>query len=94
MYNIEWEDLLNKSSVNIIDIRSSSNYLIGHINNSINISELELVNNHYKYLNKKDIYYIYCDYGNRSKRVVFYLNNLGYNTVNINGGYYNFLLRK
>ena len=94
MYNIEWEDLLNKSSINIIDIRCSSNYLIVHVNNSINISEIELVNNHYKYLNKNDIYYIYCDYGNRSKRVVFYLNNLGYNTVNINGGYYNFLLRK
>ena len=94
MYNIEWEDLLIKSRVNIIDIRSSSNYVIGHVNNAINISELELVNNHYKYLNKNDIFYIYCDYGNSSKRVVFYLNNLGYNTVNINGGYYNFLLRK
>ena len=94
MFNIDWDDLLKKNFVNIIDIRSSSKYLFGHVNNSVNIYELELINNHSKYLNKNDIYYIYCDYGNSGKMVVSYLNSLGYNTVNINGGYYNFLFRK
>ena len=43
---------------------------------------------------KNTIYYIYCDYGNRSKHVVSYLNSLGYNCVNIEGGYNNYLLEK
>ena len=94
MFNIDWDDLLLKSNVIIIDIRNSYKYLNGHVKNAINIQETELVNNPNKYLNKNDIYYIYCDYGSSGKLVVSYLNRIGYNTVNINGGYYNFLFRK
>ena len=46
------------------------------------------------HLKKDEIYYIYCDNGLTSKRVVYTLNRLGYNTVNINGGFYNYLLRE
>ena len=93
MFNIEWEDLLNKNNINIIDIRDKNKYIVSHVFNSINIDVFELKNNTYNYLNKDDIYYIYCDNGNVSKRVVYNLNKLGYNTVNINGGFYNYLFR-
>lgn len=73
--------------MNIIDIRSRNDYLLGHIDDSINIPYMELFNNYSKYLNKSDTYYIYCSSGNTSKRLVDYLNSIGYHTVNIEGGY-------
>ena len=78
---------------NIIDIRSNSKYLKGHIDGAINISEYNLLYHHDKYLSKSEKYYLYCDYGIRSKMVSNRLNMMGYNTVNIDGGYNNYLLR-
>lgn len=78
----------------IIDIRTNSEYQAGHIPNAINIEkELLLLNPNY-YLNKEEKYYLYCTSGFRSEKVVTYLNKLGYNTINIPGGYNNYLLRK
>lgn len=77
----------------IIDIRNSFQYQIGHIPSAISIPEGELLKNPSTYLNKDSIYYLYCNSGIRSKRCVNYLNSLGYHTVNIIGGYQNYLLR-
>ena len=79
---------------NIIDIRSRAKYNLNHIPGSINIESFALLNNPSKYLNKSDIYYLYCSSGITSKMVVNKLNSLGYNTVNIEGGFNNYLLRK
>ncbi len=79
---------------NIIDIRSRSKYNLNHIPGAINIEAIELLSNPSRYLNKSDIYYLYCDFGNTSRIVVNKLNNMGYNTVNIEGGFNNYLLRK
>ena len=78
----------------IIDIRSIDKYNISHIPGAINISEYDLLTNHNRYLNKVDTYYLYCNLGNRSKKVVSYLCSLGYKCVNIEGGYENYLLEK
>ena len=80
--------------MNIIDIRDSKKFNLGHIPNAINIDSYELVYNTSKYLKKDEKYYICCDSGVTSKRVVSMLNKKGYNTVNIDGGYKNYLLRK
>ena len=79
---------------NIIDIRNRDKYNINHIPGSINIESFELLNNPSKYLKKDEIYYIYCTSGITSKKVVNKLNKIGYNTVNIDGGFNNYLLRK
>ena len=79
---------------NIIDIRDKNKYNINHIDGAINIESLELLNNHNLYLNKSDTYYLYCDRGYTSGIVSSKLNMLGYNTVNIDGGFNNYLLRK
>ena len=79
---------------NIIDIRSRDKYNIDHIPGAINIESIELLNNANKYLNKNDIYYLYCTSGYTSSMVSNKLNMLGYNTVNIEGGFNNYLLRK
>lgn len=79
---------------NIIDIRSLNNYNKGHIDGAIHINQFDLLFNPSNYLNKEKIYYIYCNSGVSSKVVVNKLNSLGYHTVNIDGGYNNYLLRK
>lgn len=79
---------------NIIDIRSRDIYNINHIPGAINIESFELINNPSKYLNKNNIYYLYCTSGYTSNIVSNKLNKLGYNTVNIDGGFNNYLLRK
>lgn len=79
---------------NIIDIRSRDKYNINHIPGAVNIEYLELLSNPSKYLNKNSIYYLYCASGYTSKMLVNKLNTLGYNTVNIDGGFNNYLLRK
>lgn len=75
----------------IIDIRSREKYLIGHINGAINIPFNELYLKYDKYLNKTTRYLIYCDSGNNSLEMVNYLNNRGYNCVNLDGGYHKFM---
>ena len=79
------------SNMKIIDIRSRNEYKNGHILNAINIDSYELMINPSKYLNKNDTYYLYCSFGNRSKRLCTFLNNSGYHTVNLEGGYHNYL---
>ena len=46
------------------------------------------------YLNKNETYYIFCNNGKTSKVLTEKLNIQGYRTVNIIGGYFNYLLRK
>ena len=79
---------------NIIDIRSRDMYNTNHIPGAINIESFELMNNPSMYLNKNDTYYLYCTSGYTSNIVSNKLNVLGYNTVNIEGGFNNYLLRK
>ncbi len=94
MYSIDIKKLLKINNPIIIDIRNISKYNNSHIPNSIHIDELNLMNNPLQYLNKDNTYYVYCDFGNRSKRVVYHLNNMGFKCVNIEGGYNNYLLER
>ena len=92
--NITISDLLKMSSSNIIDIRDKFQYLNGHILDAQNIDFYELFFHPEKYLIKDQVYYIYCNSGSKSKRVVEQLNKVGYHTVNIIGGYKNYLFQK
>ena len=85
---------LSKEPLNIIDIRSHSEYLYGKIPTAINVDKIILLMKAEEYLSKEKTYYIYCQSGHSSNNVANKLNNLGYKTVNIEGGYNNYLLRK
>lgn len=87
---ISVEELLEiqqKYSPHIIDIREVSQYNFSHITSAKNIPGIILLATPEKYLNKTDNYYIYCQYGTSSKTIVKRLNNLGYKTISIIGGY-------
>jgi rhodanese-related sulfurtransferase len=95
--NIAIEKLIKKletEKINIIDIREPIEYQLGRIPTALNIDKYALIKYPEMYIQKGKIYYIYCNSGVLSNRVVNQLNTQGYSTVNINGGYNNYLLRK
>ena len=73
--------------VKIIDVRDNYKYNLGNIPTSKNISANFLITNPENYLNKEDIYYIYCDFGNTSNRICNVLSQKGYKVINVLGGY-------
>ena len=87
MNEISIKEILNMNNINIIDIRDNYSYNEGHIKNAKNIPYYSLLNNYSIYLNKKEKYYLYCNYGKQSMEISNRLNLLGYNTYYIKEGY-------
>ena len=79
-------------NINIIDIRSISNFNNNHIPGAKNIPFNSLIINPNKYLDKYSTYYIYCQKGQKSLKTCQMLNSLGYKTINIIGGYESWVL--
>lgn len=90
---VSLEEVLSLDNPIIVDIRDYYSYSLGHIPKSINIAYYNLLANYSHYLNKDDIYYLYCDYGKQSEEISERLNYFGYNTYNIIGGYEKYLER-
>lgn len=86
------QDFLRISNPNVIDIRSVEKYNDNHIPNSINVEYSKLISNPGNYMNKTETYYVYCQKGILSKRVVNLLRSLGYNVFDILGGYESYIL--
>lgn len=84
---ISISELKNISNPIIIDIRDNYSYNISHIKNSINIPYYNLLNNYTHYLNKNNVYYLYCEEGRQSSEISKRLNSFGYNTKSIMGGF-------
>ena len=87
MNEVSIKEVLNKHYSNIIDIRDNYSYNEGHIKDAKNIPYYSLLSNHSIYLNKKEKYYLYCNYGKQSMEISNRLNLLGYNTYYIKEGY-------
>ena len=84
-------DILDIDSIqfddNLIDIREKYEYILGNINQSVNIPYNYLMMMPENYLEKNKVYYLYCDTGSKSRKVCSYLNQQGYHTVDLIGGY-------
>lgn len=91
---ITLQELIHKNNPIIIDIRNENEFIMGTIPSSKNIPAIKLEISPEKYLNKNETYYIFCSNGKTSKALTEKLNIQGYRTVNIIGGYFNYLLRK
>lgn len=91
MNTISVEELKKINNPIIIDIRDNYSYNISHIKNSVNIPYYNLLNNYSHYLNKNNIYYLYCDEGKQSYEISKRLNSFGYNTKSIEGGFKAFI---
>ena len=69
---------------NLIDLRSTQNYNNNHIPGAIHIPFETLLARAKQLLDPNETYYIYCQI----------LNQMGYHTVNITGGYESWILEK
>ena len=92
--SISVNELLTKTDINIIDIRSIEKYNDNHIDGARNIPMILLLKDPSKYLEFGQTYYVYCQKGINSIKVCRELNNRGYKLVNIIGGYEGWLLRR
>lgn len=80
--------------VSIIDIRSNQSYNNNHIPGATNISYEKLLLNPGSYLDFKTRYYIYCQKGFTSRKLVSILNKMGYHTTSVQGGYEEWIMKK
>ncbi len=76
---------------NIIDLRDKYQYVLGHIPNAQNIPYIYLIMTPENYLEKEKTYYLYCEHGEKSRKVCSHLQELGYQVVDLIGGYESFL---
>lgn len=73
----------NENMGKLIDVQHPLDYKKNHDPRSINIYADKLIMNHSRYLNKLERYYIICEKGQLSKRVVTTLTYYGYNVVQV-----------
>lgn len=85
--NITISELMALNTNNIIDVRSSTEYNLGHLPNAKNVPSMHLLAHPEKYLNKDETYYIYCQTGMTSDKICQILNKKNYKLVNVIGGY-------
>lgn len=87
MNTISMDELKKLKNINIIDIRDRNKYNSNHIKNSINLTFNNLLLKPEEYLNKNDIYYIYCYTGKISSNLCNILIKNGYNVISVIGGF-------
>ena len=73
----------NSNMGKLIDVRNPLDYQNYHDPRSINIYADKLILNHRKYLDKNHVYYIICEKGVLSSKVVRTLSYFGYNLVQV-----------
>lgn len=88
------EILKTNSNTVLLDVRSSQEYIEGHIRGSINIPVYDIEKQAKNKLNKNSIIIVYCSAGIRSKRAIQILEKLGYeNLYNVEGGIENLWMK-
>lgn len=79
---------------NLIDIRDKYEYILSHINKATNIPYTYLIMMPEDYLEKDKKYYLYCTNGSRSRKLCQHLNEIGFQTIDLVGGYNSYIDNK
>lgn len=90
--SISVSDFNKLSNVNVIDIRSVEKYNNSHIPGAINVPYDKLLLRVNDFISKNSKYYLYCQHGMSSLNVCKILSNLGFDVVNVSGGFEEWLL--
>ena len=86
MKEINVNDIDKISDVFVIDVREDEEvFATGTIKGAVHLPMMTVPNNLNKIPKDREIY-ILCRSGRRSYEVASYLNELGYNTINLKGG--------
>ncbi len=83
-----------KGSLFFIDIREHYQYERGTIQGAKNIPYHLLKETPENYLLKEEVYYLFCENGFQSSRLVAFLEKKGYRVIDLEGGYEAFLKYK
>ncbi len=75
------EDLLELKLAKTIDVRTKTEYDVGHYDNAIHIPASEIDANSTANLNKEDIYIVYCNTGQRARQATDKLRDLDFKYV-------------
>ena len=73
----------NSNMGQLIDVRHPLEYANSHDPRSINVYADKLIMNYKRILDRNKTYYIICDKGHLSKKVVYNLTYLGYKVVQV-----------
>ena len=84
------KDILQVRKINMIDLRDNYLYLTKTIPGAVNAPINFLLMMPDKYLNKDEIYYLFCQYEKQSIKACKKLNSLGYKVINIEGGFFEY----
>jgi rhodanese-related sulfurtransferase len=72
-------------TVSVVDVREPDEYVAGHIPGAVNVP-LSLVPLRFNELDKAETQYLICEAGVRSAQACAYLEQQGFDVVNIAGG--------
>jgi rhodanese-related sulfurtransferase len=72
-------------TVSVVDVREPDEYVAGHIPGAVNVP-LSLVPLRFNELDKAETQYLICESGVRSAQACAYLEQQGFDVVNIAGG--------
>ena len=81
-----FEKFVEENNAIILDVRTATEFLNGHIENAVNINVDEL-RAKLQELDKNRVYVIYCQVGLRGYLANRILKNKGFSAVNLNGGF-------
>ena len=79
----EFEDYLQKDSIQLVDVRTVAEYTEGHIPGSLNINVLD------ELLDKNHSVAVYCKSGRRSRNAARILTKKVFHVVNLDKGFEN-----
>lgn len=84
-----FEQLLTKPDVQLLDVRTGSEYVDGHIAGALNldVSKDSFVMDCVKTLDKQKLVLVYCRSGKRSEKAAVLLAGQGYRVVNLSSGF-------
>ena len=85
-------EFIKLTNVNVVDLRGIEKFNSSHIPGAINIPFEHLLLKPSDYISKDLKYYLYCQHGLTSKSVCGVLTRLGFNVVNLDGGFEEWLL--
>ena len=85
--SISINDIEGRDDINLIDVRTISEYKAGHIKRAKNIPKERLIKTAKLVLDVDQTYYIMCKSGARSADTCNKLFDMGYSVVNLEGGY-------
>lgn len=82
----EAADMIAEGRVSVLDVRRATEYAAGHIENATNIAHTRLASR-LDELSRDGTLLVHCQAGVRSARACGYLQRLGFDVVNLKGGY-------